>query len=587
MKKTLMSLFENPDFKNTYFNHIDESAHECVENIYHDFCCGSTYKKQGTFNSKYNVQIQIGADEFDPLDALKSKAGQHKILGIYFVIRNLPDWCRSKLNNIFLVALVNASDLKQEDCSIDDVLEVIVDELKDLEINGIQIDQNTNIKASLVSLIGDNLGLNGLLGFTESFNSHYYCRFCTCKKVDCKKLTREVTNQLRDRDNYNNHVSKIDNDHPDLLLTNGVKRFCLLNDLKYFNIFDNVSVDPMHDLLEGVVPFFLRNLFRKMTQNRVLSLSNIQSCIRDFNYGFLHKKYQPSNISLEGNLGQNAMQLRNIIYFLPFIFNAHIPNNFQEPLEDLLQIVQIAFSTKIDYSDINRLKLCIEKHLNFLINKLSCELIPKHHFLVHYPHIIEKMGPVIHMWTMRMESKHKVFTDMVHQTSNFKNIPMTLALTHQERLCIIQDAFVNQIEKSATFYKIAESTTFKKYKYVPLITGIEKDNNMFGLKFLILNSIEFRPGLFVFDNNDKLYEIDHILPHEADFLLFCQPFKINKFNLFLNSIEIENQLGSNCEIISLKTLKLKRSYEKLELNNKYYIISDDNYVYKSSMENNN
>lgn len=59
-----------------------------------------------------------------------------------------------------------------------------------------------------------------------------------------------------------------------------------------------------------------------------------------------------------------------------------------------------------------------------------------------------------------------------------------------------------------TSYKIFESSTYYKYT-ASLITGIEIEN-MFGLIFLIINSIEYRPGLFIFKNY-QLYEIEHIL----------------------------------------------------------------------------
>lgn len=56
---------------------------------------------------------------------------------------------------------------------------------------------------------------------------------------------------------------------------------------------------------------------------------------------------------------------------------------------------------------------------------------PKHHFLLHYPDLILKFGPLIHLWTMRFESKHTYFKQCARKLHNFKNLSSTLAERHQ------------------------------------------------------------------------------------------------------------------------------------------------------------
>lgn len=59
------------------------------------------------------------------------------------------------------------------------------------------------------------------------------------------------------------------------------------------------------------------------------------------------------------------------------------------------------------------------------------ELLPKHHFLEHYPQMIRLFGPLVSQWTMRFEGKHSFFKKVVKQTSCFKNVPLSLATRHQ------------------------------------------------------------------------------------------------------------------------------------------------------------
>lgn len=59
------------------------------------------------------------------------------------------------------------------------------------------------------------------------------------------------------------------------------------------------------------------------------------------------------------------------------------------------------------------------------------KLIPKHHFLEHYPDLIKAFGPLVAMWTMRFEGKHSCFKHVVRHTNSFKNILLSLTRKHQ------------------------------------------------------------------------------------------------------------------------------------------------------------
>ena len=58
-------------------------------------------------------------------------------------------------------------------------------------------------------------------------------------------------------------------------------------------------------------------------------------------------------------------------------------------------------------------------------------LLPKHHFLEHYPSMICHFGPLVFMWTMRFEAKHTFFKQVVRHTNCFRNITHSLPNKHQ------------------------------------------------------------------------------------------------------------------------------------------------------------
>lgn len=59
------------------------------------------------------------------------------------------------------------------------------------------------------------------------------------------------------------------------------------------------------------------------------------------------------------------------------------------------------------------------------------KLLPKHHYLEHYPQMIRHFGPLVALWTMRFEAKHSFFKQVARHTNCFKNIPLSLATKHQ------------------------------------------------------------------------------------------------------------------------------------------------------------
>lgn len=266
---SLTALFKNSEFKKMYFQYNEREKHVCTDSIYRDFCCGSNSKKFEIFASKNTIQIQLGIDDFEPCNALKSKAGKHKMCGIYFQIRNIPEFCRSKLSSIFLVALVKTEDVKNNEKLYDCVFKRIVDDLKFLETDGIQISSDINLKGALINISCDNLGANSVFGFAESFNCHFYCRMCESSKKQCKKLVRENPKAIRGKRRYATQLKKRENNlECELKFTKGVKNYCPFNELNSFHTLDNFAIDIMHDMYEGVIPFFLKTFFSALISKK-------------------------------------------------------------------------------------------------------------------------------------------------------------------------------------------------------------------------------------------------------------------------------------------------------------------------------
>lgn len=209
--------------------------------------------------------------------------------------------------------------------------------------------------------------------------------------------------------------------------TRGIKRYCLLNDLRYFSIFENLTADIMHDINEGAIPFLLRKLFELLLFNKILSEEELKMKIQFYDYGHTNKSNVPSVLKLDSsNLGQNSNQMKCLFFHIPFILHKYRNKNVLKKvwicITSLLEICQIVYSYKVTESHLQNLSNTVHIHLQSIQRLFNVLLIPKYHLMTHYSTIFRKMGPLIHLSMMRFEGKHKTLKDYAHQTNNFINI---------------------------------------------------------------------------------------------------------------------------------------------------------------------
>lgn len=127
-----------------------------------------------------------------------------------------------------------------------------------------------------------------------------------------------------------------------------------------------------------------------------------------------------------------------LLLILPFAFLDGVSNeekednNLWEMMLCLRRIMLILLSFKISVSQIEILNNLIIEYI-YLRQKLFPDEImkPKHHYLLHYAYLIKIFGPIRQLWTLRFESKHQYFKQVIKHSSCFKNILLSLATKHQ------------------------------------------------------------------------------------------------------------------------------------------------------------
>jgi len=423
--ETLTFLFKSDSFKKIIFESSNQKMLNC--GIYNNLADGEMYKTNKFFQNSEQliIQIEIFFDEFEICNPLDSKTLSHKIGGFYFSICNLPLRFYSKLNNIHLLTLCFSEDIKT--CGINSVLEVIVKDLRILEMEGFYIEGvEYPIKRNLAILSHDNLGGALLYGMVECFEANFFCRICLMHKHSTKENCKQNYTLLRTPEGFQNHIQlAINNPNSSEY---GIKSRSVLNDLEFFKFGINLSLDIMHDFLKGICQYEFKMFLNFLIQEKLVSIQEINDKINTFDYGLQNRANIPSPICLDKTdylIGQRAAQMYCLVIFFPLIISDIII------ILLLIEIVKITFAPILHDTLVADLEELIENHHKLFLNEYNTHLIPKHHMITHLPTVIKRMGPPRHFWTMRFEGKHGYLKDLSRKLKNYKSVCKTLAYRHQ------------------------------------------------------------------------------------------------------------------------------------------------------------
>lgn len=427
--ETIKFLFSNEKMQNVYLK--NKKRNDNMMRDYSDGCQFSTHPLFQLYPE--SLQIQLYYDDVETTNPLGSKTKIHKMGAVYFTLQNLPPECNSSLAHIHLCVLFNSID--REKYGLGKILEPLLEDIRVLENSGIEVEvngQTQKLHGTLSILTADNLAIHSLCGYVESFSANKCCQFCLIDKQEIQSVFDEDNVEKRNRENYEQHVRFCDPS------STGVKGNSCLNSLQYFHVTENTCVDIMHDVLEGVAPLEVKLLLRHFIyEEKLFTLEQLNQRIAGFDYGYMNEKNKPSAIinlrSSENAVRQTASQMWCLLQVLPFLVGDFInrEDQFWHLFILLREICSIIFAPVVSVGLAVFLKQLIIDH-HTLYKKLFCQnLIPKHHFMIHYPRMLCLFGPISHLWCMRFESKHNPMKRQAHVVCNFKNIAKTLAYKHQ------------------------------------------------------------------------------------------------------------------------------------------------------------
>lgn len=215
----------------------------------------------------------------------------------------------------------------------------------------------------------------------------------------------------------------------------------------------------------------------------------------------------------------------------------------------LQEMVELCLLPEYKSEHINKLKSIIELHHSSYLTLFNDSLKPKHHFIVHYPMIIEETGPLKENWSMRYESKHRELVNYSNCITSRRNLPLSIA-----KKCCMKFAYdhILNITPSVDFTNIVTYDSNLEAKYY--LSVISKDI-IIGKKYNFASSIkykgtQFKIGYYVFENRGKsFFEI-------IDLIEMIE----NQYFIIGRKIEIQFNIELRCYLIMSNVFPETESY---------------------------
>ena len=402
------------------------------EDILGDFCDGSLFQAHPLFSlDVHALQMIAYYDDLEIVNPLGSFVKRHKLGCLFFFLANVRPQYRSTFKTIHLVAVAKTQDINVY--GIDAFLTPFIEDLKELYCDGIVglFNGESHIyHGALLAFLADTLAAHSLGGFKGSMSfALRICRTCMISPSQIKSCFSENDCQLRSPETHFEQCALLYGPLLDHFSTSfGVNRLSILEDVPGFSVITGLPHDIMHDLFEGVVPYELKLLIQHCVGAKYFTIDQLNERINAYDFVSNKPIVIDSRIinSPSLKIRQSASQMMHLSREFPMLVADLVPEDDENwhSFIVLLKICAISLSPVCSYDTISYL---LEENLN-IFHQLYPEesMIPKQHYMVHYPSQISHLGPLIQSWNMRQEAKLS-FVKRVSRRSNYKNVCLTVA----------------------------------------------------------------------------------------------------------------------------------------------------------------
>ena len=402
------------------------------------YTCGDAFKSLDVLKPDGHVLfLHLYNDEFEVVNPIGAKRGKHKINATYFTLGNLPAKHRSDLKHIYLTNIVKHRAVKEHGYSA--VFSPLVENLHRLFNDGftITLAEGHELKfyAVLCTVSADNLSSHALGGFRQVFNIGRICRACMVTHSEISQTVSEDTVMMRTSDIHSYHIAAVA-DNSDNSAIYGVVGKSIFSSLPYFDVMNAFPPDIMHDCMEGIIPRLLTAMLKRLVVDKVTTILNLNEKMASFEFKGSDRVNKPEPIRKNFFVVGSAVQHMCLFRLLPFLVDLTKSPCVLQLYTLAREVMMYTFSRCISRSDLDYFEQKIIAFRSYINSQFpTLHATPKFHFLIHYPTMMSRYGPLREMWCMRYEAKHQYFKSVASSIGNYVNIAFTLALRHQMLQC--------------------------------------------------------------------------------------------------------------------------------------------------------
>ena len=501
------------------------------------------------FIGKIVIPLFLYFDDFEINNPLSSAAGVYKIGGLYYSIASLPPKLASLLENIFLAQFIFSSDhkeFKNEKC-----FKYLIEELKFLANEGISITvdgEEKKVYFAVLGILGDNLGLNTIFGFMESFSSDYFCRICRASKFETVHMCKERKELLRNSENYAEDLKA----H-----TSGIKSACVFNDLPYFDCTKNYICDAMHDLQLGIYRYDFASIIGYCIDKKYFTLKHFNNRLKYFSFTETDRGNKITAINeyhiKTGYLIRTAAEMSYLISYFGVLVGDLVPEDdlVWEFYHILFDINDLVYSSTLSEKDIKYLESLITTH-NKLKLDLFHDLKPKDHILLHFCTVIRTLGPLKYLSCNKFEAYHKKSKKYAHIITSRVNIIYSLSVKLQLEYCFrlaSKKGFNDSFEYGTTLGHIDCKTNFFQNGDAIEISYVKINGTLYRQRHILFFSVnESNDPLFVIIQNiikDKFNNV-YFVYKNCQTIGFNNHIKCYEISFIKNASISIHKFDANC-----------------------------------------